>query len=318
MLPSVRFNPETVIPSISNFFTETALPAAQPYCEAATSLYLATATSPLPTESRRVRTTTASTVSDADATTTEASASVDPTATDASSPGAAETEMSTHPIGSESQTYPTGSASTPGAHGTAIETEEMTTSTIYATQVRTVTQCPPEITNCPHAPKVVTETIAVHTTVCPVTERLTVSTIYATHVRTVTHCSAEVTDCPKRPSTVTETVAVSTTVCPVDEKEKPSKGPQTPVKPSQGGPSGGHDTPARPSQGGDHEDCKTCHKAPGTEVAYTTVVNKASSSNGMPNVPASTETPAVVVNGAGQVGSMGIAAMLAFGAFIAV
>lgn len=45
-----------------------------------------------------------------------------------------------------------------------------TTSTVYSTQVKTITSCGPEVTNCPaHSTVVKTETIAVSTTVCPVT-----------------------------------------------------------------------------------------------------------------------------------------------------
>jgi hypothetical protein len=45
-----------------------------------------------------------------------------------------------------------------------------TTSTVYTTKVYTVTSCKPEVTDCPSKPHVTTETIAVSTTVCPVTE----------------------------------------------------------------------------------------------------------------------------------------------------
>ncbi|KAL4725354.1 hypothetical protein ACLX1H_007501 [Fusarium chlamydosporum] len=48
-------------------------------------------------------------------------------------------------------------------------TTEYTTSTVYSTKTYTVTQCPPTVVNCPVG-HVTTETIAVSTTVCPVTE----------------------------------------------------------------------------------------------------------------------------------------------------
>ncbi|KAF4957373.1 hypothetical protein FGADI_3108 [Fusarium gaditjirri] len=47
----------------------------------------------------------------------------------------------------------------------------LTTSTIYSTNIRTITSCGPEVPNCPArsgTPVVVTETIAVSTTICPV------------------------------------------------------------------------------------------------------------------------------------------------------
>ncbi|KND89903.1 Endochitinase A1 [Tolypocladium ophioglossoides CBS 100239] len=45
----------------------------------------------------------------------------------------------------------------------------LTTSTVYTTTTRTVTKCPPEVTNCPVG-KVTTEVIPWYTTVCPVKE----------------------------------------------------------------------------------------------------------------------------------------------------
>lgn len=46
----------------------------------------------------------------------------------------------------------------------------MTTSTVYTTSVHTITSCGPEVPNCPAGSStVVTETVAVSTTVCPVT-----------------------------------------------------------------------------------------------------------------------------------------------------
>ncbi|RYO85571.1 hypothetical protein DL766_005868 [Monosporascus sp. MC13-8B] len=44
----------------------------------------------------------------------------------------------------------------------------MTTSTIYSTRVETVTKCPPSVTDCPVG-SVTTQTVAIGTTVCPVT-----------------------------------------------------------------------------------------------------------------------------------------------------
>lgn len=42
------------------------------------------------------------------------------------------------------------------------------TSTVYETQVHTVTDCPPEVTDCPaESHKVITKTVAVSTTLCP-------------------------------------------------------------------------------------------------------------------------------------------------------
>ncbi|KAH7009753.1 hypothetical protein EDB80DRAFT_413720 [Ilyonectria destructans] len=70
--------------------------------------------------------------------------------------------------------YPVGGTSTAAeslsTEAESATTQQMTTSTVYTTQIRTVTSCAPEVTNCPNRPHVVTETIAISTTVCPVTE----------------------------------------------------------------------------------------------------------------------------------------------------
>lgn len=50
-------------------------------------------------------------------------------------------------------------------------TTGLTTSTIYTTTTKTITDCGPEVPDCPaHSTTVVTETIAISTTVCPITE----------------------------------------------------------------------------------------------------------------------------------------------------
>lgn len=80
--------------------------------------------------------------------------------------------------------------------------------------------------------RVVTRTIAVSTTVCPVTITAddeptatpswpagwTTSTVYATRTHTITSCAPTVTNCPgKFPYVTTEVVPVSTTVCPISD-----------------------------------------------------------------------------------------------------
>jgi hypothetical protein len=62
-------------------------------------------------------------------------------------------------------------ATTEAPEAPATTEAPMTTSTIYSTNIKTITSCGPEVTNCPATggtPVVVTETIAVSTTVCPV------------------------------------------------------------------------------------------------------------------------------------------------------
>ncbi|RSL98432.1 hypothetical protein CDV31_012593 [Fusarium ambrosium] len=72
----------------------------------------------------------------------------------------------------ETESVPEGEEET----SAVITTTYDSTSTIYTTEVKTITSCGPEVTNCPvtaGTPAVVTETIAVSTTICPVTETQT-------------------------------------------------------------------------------------------------------------------------------------------------
>ncbi|KAM0086281.1 hypothetical protein ACKRZS_001466 [Fusarium odoratissimum] len=76
----------------------------------------------------------------------------------------------TVPAGEETKTVPA------GENTSVITTVYDSTSTVYTTEVKTITSCGPEVTNCPvtaGTPAVVTETVAISTTICPVTETLT-------------------------------------------------------------------------------------------------------------------------------------------------
>lgn len=145
-----------------------------------------------------------------------------------------------------------GEASTPVGGSVA----SYSTSTVYATEVHTITSCAPEVTNCPASsgtPAVVTSLVPVSTTVVPATETpgapagsspagspsapassgvegvtsvptpvittsLSTSTIYSTAIST-----AVTTD--EQGSTsevvVTQTVSVGTTICPVTATQTP-------------------------------------------------------------------------------------------------
>ncbi|KAJ4310528.1 hypothetical protein N0V84_010929 [Fusarium piperis] len=135
-----------------------------------------------------------------------------------------------------------------------VTTTGWSTSTIYTTTVKTITYCGPDVPYCSQPPHVTTETVALSTTICPVTStyvppkptantevpppkptghtevtppkptepvrvetttHLTTSTVYTTNVRTVTWCAPGVPDCPNTPHVTTETIALSTTICPV-------------------------------------------------------------------------------------------------------
>ncbi|KJZ72578.1 hypothetical protein HIM_08102 [Hirsutella minnesotensis 3608] len=101
-------------------------------------------------------------------------------------------------------------------------------STAYTTVIRTITSCPPEVTNCPNTSHVVTETLPVFTPVRPVTPEVpskapvTTSTVYTTKVRTITSCPPQVTDCPNKSHVITETLPLYTTVRPVTAEPEPT------------------------------------------------------------------------------------------------
>jgi hypothetical protein len=120
-------------------------------------------------------------------------------------------------------TLPTISSTAPNVTYPTTSIASYTTSTVYTTSIHTVTDCPKTVTDCPaHYTSVVTDVIALYTTVCPVTAKhtppaytTTTSTIYDTSIYTVTECPKSVY-CPDHYSTViTSVYPVSTTVCVV-------------------------------------------------------------------------------------------------------
>ncbi|KAF4952573.1 hypothetical protein FGADI_6644 [Fusarium gaditjirri] len=84
--------------------------------------------------------------------------------------GSSGSETTSAPVGENTETVPA------GENTSVITTVYDSTSTVYTTEVKTITSCGPEVTNCPATsgtPVVVTETVAISTTICPVTETLT-------------------------------------------------------------------------------------------------------------------------------------------------
>ncbi|CAG8960424.1 hypothetical protein HYFRA_00008143 [Hymenoscyphus fraxineus] len=71
-------------------------------------------------------------------------------------------------VPSGSGTPPLASYPAPGPYANTTKVP-MTTSTVYTTKIGTVTKCPPTVTNCPVG-AVTTQTIALYTTICPVSE----------------------------------------------------------------------------------------------------------------------------------------------------
>ncbi|KAF4449537.1 Circumsporozoite protein [Fusarium austroafricanum] len=84
--------------------------------------------------------------------------------------GSSGSETTSAPVGGNTETAPV------EENTSVITTVYDSTSTVYTTEIKTITSCGPEVTNCPATsgtPAVVTETVAISTTVCPVTETLT-------------------------------------------------------------------------------------------------------------------------------------------------
>ncbi|KAM0271678.1 hypothetical protein ACHAQH_008988 [Verticillium albo-atrum] len=175
-------------------------------------------------------------------------------------------------------TAPVTSAPTVGPTGITSSSIELTTSTVYATTTRTITSCKPDVP-CTKG-DVVTETIPLYTTVCPVTEASdavptpivtsapawTTSTAYTTKTYTVTSCGPDVAYCPS--GQVTTEVTWYTTVCQYTGEV--SEGPKTdapqPPKPSgkPDAPHKGNEEDSPPKEGG--------KEYPPVKEPYTTLV----------------------------------------------
>ncbi|KAL4876406.1 hypothetical protein BJY04DRAFT_223042 [Aspergillus karnatakaensis] len=127
---------------------------------------------------------------------------------------------------------------------------EYTASTVYTTQVQTITACPPSVHDCPASQQttyVTTKTVVDSITMCPVslttgqptsetaptaTEGYTTSTVYTTKVNTVTACPSSVRSCPASEQTTyttTETIIDYTTVCPITTTDTASYTLSTPL-----------------------------------------------------------------------------------------
>ncbi|KAK2055148.1 hypothetical protein LY76DRAFT_200242 [Colletotrichum caudatum] len=123
-------------------------------------------------------------------------------------------------------------------------TTRLATSTVFATSIKTITSCKPEVTNCParHTPVIVTETVAISTTICPVFDISTDVTVSKTAVVTVTSCAgAGTANCAAKTSTVTtHEVVPTTTAIPVES--------YVPPKPTGGKPGGVSPAPTTEGQ----------------------------------------------------------------------
>ncbi|KAJ5746442.1 hypothetical protein N7520_011624 [Penicillium odoratum] len=142
---------------------------------------------------------------------------------------------------------------------TAPAPSQFTTSTVFSTEVYTVTACPPSVTDCPASAKTTyytTKTVAAYTTICPITaaesetgaaptsligttghpESFTTSTIYTTQVYPTEVCPSSMKNCAesqKTTSLVTDIVTVYTTICPITaDKSEIGAAPTSLIKPT--------------------------------------------------------------------------------------
>ncbi|KAJ5988074.1 hypothetical protein N7481_003284 [Penicillium waksmanii] len=169
----------------------------------------------------------------------------------------ASSEQRNQPTGSPGNSASSGLTMDTSVFGTATQTTgqttttapaQFTTSTVFTTEVHTVTACPSSVLDCPAREKttyITTETIAAYTTICPITaeetaagasptgvvgsngqhESLTTSTVFTTQLHPTVVCPSHVKHCAnsqKTTSLVTETVVAYVTVCPVAEAETTS------------------------------------------------------------------------------------------------
>ncbi|KAM3498790.1 hypothetical protein MY10362_007906 [Beauveria mimosiformis] len=142
------------------------------------------------------------------------------------------TSSSAIPASSTPAPITTGSSSPSGSDASSAHlttsSQEWTSSTVYTTRTYTTTSCAPTVTNCPGKGHVVTETIPLYTTVCPVTPTATASPTLShpsvsapgqpetsitkvTKTYTITSCAPTVTNCPVGKVT---TEVVTSTICP--------------------------------------------------------------------------------------------------------
>ncbi|KAH0428387.1 beta-endoglucanase [Colletotrichum camelliae] len=138
---------------------------------------------------------------------------------------ATESGAATHSVSASAG--PTSPAETP----IADLTTRLATSTVYQTNVKTITSCAPTVTNCParETPQIVTEVVPLTTTICPVVDVPTTMTVSKTEVHTITSCAPTVTNCPVgSKTTITKEEVISTTAAiPVESYTKPAAGTTT-------------------------------------------------------------------------------------------
>jgi hypothetical protein len=169
------------------------------------------------------------------------------------------------------------SSSTEGSPVTTAPVE-MTTSTVYSTTVSTITSCAIDVDDCPAVSQttaVVTETIAVSTTVCPVsdaeqpkptteispglsssgsnipvyststTQEPSTITYYSTSAVTITSCAEDVTDCPSSSTIVSSSeIPISYSVITTPAASSPASPEQTTISTAPEGPTSESETPA--------------------------------------------------------------------------
>ncbi|KAL7621316.1 Chitinase 2 [Parahypoxylon ruwenzoriense] len=221
------------------------------FTDSTTSSNIATSTSSNvgTTESQTASTISSTTSSDSSSATSSDSASAHSTLSSTSSlSSTVATSSSDHLTPSSTLSYLATITTT------SSSSVEYTVSTVMTTRTYTVTSCAPTVTNCPGEGSIVTETIPLYTTVCPVTETqkkpadapLTMSTIYSTKISTITACPPSVPNCPVG-SITTETIAISTTVYPVAETETETQPAVVPTLYPVGGNNAFQVSPSKPA-----------------------------------------------------------------------
>ncbi|CAN8100497.1 unnamed protein product [Discula destructiva] len=197
----------------------------------------------------------------------------------------------------------TGSPTSSAGVSTIPSQSDKITSTIWSTEVHTITSCAPTVTDCPAGTSYSTTSFPVSTTTVPGTvtsksdaqsgtpsssvEQFTTSTVYSTTIYTITSCAAIVTDCPDRLGSVTtEVIAITTTVCPVTATGTSSAAASSPAETgsmgsgsesshpgSSGSGSTGSESESPGSQGTGAEVSSSSPESVATSISYLTTTS---------------------------------------------
>ncbi|KAH6973739.1 hypothetical protein BKA56DRAFT_619949 [Ilyonectria sp. MPI-CAGE-AT-0026] len=228
-------------------------------------------------------------------------------AAEATTSGSSGEDTTSVPVAGETTTAPAEGESTtaPVTEDTTFVTTFDSTSTVYTTNIKTITSCGPEVTNCPAnsgTVVVVTETVAISTTVCPVTETHTAPAetqpveTQPAEATTSGSSGEATTSVPAAGETTTAPAAAESTTAPVEgESTVPVEGETTVPYGLTTSGSSGEDTTSAPASTYPVEATTIITTYDSTSTVYTTNVKTVTSCGPeVTNCPANSGTVVVV------------------------